>query len=118
MLPHFLSRFISLKSGLVLLSFLVLTKAADAQNVRLTFDELSNNTFVSDQYLNRYGVRFSSSNFSFPVHTWQTCGPSCFPVSAPNFITTLPDTAGTLTVEFQYPVSGLTFYMIGVDAFF
>ena len=108
----------SIKIVLVLLSFLVLTKTADAQNVVLRFDELANSTTVADQYLNQYGVRFSSGNPSFPVHTHQNCGPTCFPTSAPNFISTLPDTSGVLTVEFQYPVSGLTFYMIGVDAFF
>ena len=118
MLLRFLAHRISLKMVLALLSFVVLSKTADAQNVRLRFDELSNNTVVADQYLNLYGVRFRSGNTSFPVHTWQTCGASCFPTSAPNFITTLPDTSGVVTVEFQYPVSGLTFYMIGVDAFF
>lgn len=118
MLPHFLAHPITTKIVLVLLSLLVLTKTTDAQNVVLRFDELANNTNVNDQYLNQYGVRFSSGNTFYPVHTFQNCGPTCWPTSAPNFITTLPDTLGVLTVEFQYPVSGLTFYMIGVDAFF
>jgi len=42
--------------------------------VRLTFDELPNNTVVADQYYNQYGVRFYSNNFFYPVHTYQTCG--------------------------------------------
>jgi hypothetical protein len=117
MLPHFLAR-PTLRMVLVLLGFLVWTNTANAQNVVLRFDELPNSTTVTDQYLNQYGVRFSSGNAFFPVHTHQNCGPTCFPTSAPNFISTLPDTSGVVTVDFQYPVSGLTFYMIGVDAFF
>jgi len=116
MLPYFLAR-PTLRIVLVLLGFLVWTNTANAQNVVLRFDELPNSTTVADQYLNQYGVRFSSGNAFFPVHTHQNCGP-CFTTSAPNFISTLPDTSGVVTVEFQYPVSGLTFYMIGVDAFF
>src|SRR5215216_1430342 len=117
MLLHLLARPTTTKIVLVLLTLLVLTKTTDAQNVVLRFDELANSTTVNDQYLNQWGVRFSSGNTFFPVHTYQNCGP-CFTTSAPNFITTLPDTSGVVTVDFQYPVSGLTFYMIGVDAFF
>ncbi|MGH9972258.1 MAG: hypothetical protein ACREBG_31310, partial [Pyrinomonadaceae bacterium] len=45
------------------------------------------------------------------------CG-VCSTTSLPNFISTLPDVSGQVTVEFTQSVSNLTFYMIGVDAFF
>lgn len=85
--------------------------------VRLTFDELPNNFIVADQYLNQYGVRFYSGNSFYPVHTYQNCG-FCSTTSPPNFISTKPDDAGQVVVEFTQPVSNLTFYMIGLDAFF
>lgn len=84
---------------------------------RINFDELPNNTVVADQYLSQYGVRFYSGNSFYPVHTYQNCGP-CATTSPPNYIVTKPDDAGQTTVEFTQPVSNLTFYMIGVDAFF
>lgn len=84
---------------------------------RINFDELPNNTVVADQYLSQYGVRFYSGNSFYPVHTYQNCGP-CSTTSPPNYIVTKPDDAGQTTVEFTQPVSNLTFYMIGVDAFF
>jgi Tol biopolymer transport system component len=83
--------------------------------VKITFDELTNNTVVADQYLNQYGVRFSSANFFFPVHTKQDCGLTCSAVSFPNFISTKPDDTGQLIVTFQQPVSNLVFYAVGVD---
>jgi len=86
--------------------------------VKINFDELPNNYFgMADQYLSQYGVKFYSSSLFAQVHTWQNCGP-CSTTSPPNFITTLPDTSGVMNVEFTQPVSNLTFYMIGVDAFF
>lgn len=85
--------------------------------VMLRFDELPNNTVVADQYYNSYGVRFYSGSFFNPVHTYQQCGP-CSTTSPPNFISTIPDYSGQVTVEFTQPVSNLTFYAIGVDAFF
>lgn len=88
---------------------------AVALPVKITFDELPNNTVVADQYLNNYGVRFSSGNFFFPVHTKQDCGFTCSPVSFPNFISTKPDDAGQVIVTFQQPVSNLIFYAVGVD---
>ena len=93
MVLHFLAQSTSLKMVLVLFSFLVMTKTANAQNVILRFDELANNTTVADQYFNQYGVRFRSGNPSFPLHTHQNCGP-CFTTSAPNFLSTLPTLLG------------------------
>jgi hypothetical protein len=83
--------------------------------VKITFDELPNNTVVADQYLNQYGVRFASANFAAPVHTKQDCGQTCSPVSFPNFISTKPDDTGQLIVTFAQPVSNLVFYAVGVD---
>lgn len=85
--------------------------------VRINFEGLPNNTVVADQYLAQYGVRFYSSNYIYPVHTYQNCG-FCSTTSPPNFLTTLPDTGGQVTAEFTQPVSNLTFYMIGVDSFY
>lgn len=85
--------------------------------VKLTFDELANNTLVYQQYLNLYGVTFYSGNSFYPVHAYQNCG-FCSTTSPPNFISTKPDDSGQVTVEFNQPVSNLTFYIIGVDAFF
>jgi len=86
--------------------------------IRIHFDDLPNNTVVRDQYLGPVGVRFSSNNFFFPPHTSQSCGDFCTTTSRPNFITTKPDDTGQLHVEFTQPVSNLSFFMIGVDAFF
>lgn len=83
--------------------------------VKLTFDELPDNTVVADQYLKDYGVQFRSSNFAFPVHTKRDCGSTCGPTSFPNFISTKPDDTGSLIVTFQQPVSNLVFFAIGVD---
>jgi len=86
--------------------------------VKIDFNELPNNYFgLGDQYLKKYGVKFYSSSLFNQVHTWQNCGP-CSTTSPPNFISTLPDASGVMNVEFTQPVSNLTFYMIGVDAFF
>jgi len=86
---------------------------------RINFDELPvvNNLIVADQYLSQYGVRFYSGNTQYPTHTYQNCG-FCLTTSPPNFINTKPDDAGIVAVEFTQPVNNLTFYMIGVDAFF
>ena len=84
---------------------------------RITFDELPNNLVVADQYFGQYGVRFYSSNNFYPTHTYQNCG-FCSTISPPNFLSTKPDDGGVLNVEFAQPVNNLTFYMIGVDAFF
>ena len=83
--------------------------------VRLTFDELPNNIPVGDQYFNQYGVKFSSANFFYPVHTYQNCGLTCTATSSPNFINTKPDDTGQVIVTFTQPVSNLVFYAIGVD---
>jgi PKD repeat protein len=85
--------------------------------VKLTFDELPNNTVVADQYFNQYGVRFYTANPFYPVHTQQNCG-FCSTTSLPNFVSTIPDLTGQLIVEFAQPVSNLTFYIIGLDSFF
>lgn len=85
--------------------------------VKIDFDGLPINTVVTDQYLGQYGVKFYSDNLFKAVHIYQNCGP-CSTTSPPNFISTIPDLAGVLNVEFTQPVSNLTFYMIGVDAFF
>ncbi len=85
--------------------------------VKINFDELPNNTLVADQYLNQSGVRFYSNNLFAPTHIWQTCG-FCSTTSPPSFLSTKPDDAAALNVEFTKPVSNLTFFMIGVDAFF
>ena len=88
--------------------------------VRITFDDLSNGTVFNEQsqsYLNTYGVRFYSANALAPAHTHQVCGQFCSTTSLPNFISTKPDDAGILNVEFTQPVSNLSFYMIGVDTF-
>lgn len=95
---------------------------AGAVNVpaRIHFDELPHITNFTDQfqpYLNQYGVRFYSGNAFYPVHTHQNCG-FCSTTSLPNFISTKPDDGGVTIVEFAQPVNNLTFYMIGVDAFF
>lgn len=87
--------------------------------VKITFDDLvhqpPNGTIVADQYFKDYGVRFSSGNFFFPVHTFQNCGPTCGPTSVPNFISTKPDDTGQLVVTFQQSVSNLVFFAVGVD---
>lgn len=114
MWSHFLAAL--LKTLLVFIAFVGPSSTMDAQT-RITFDELPNNVTVGDQYFNQYGVRFSSGNFFFPVHTQQNCG-FCSTTSLPNFISTLPDTGGVLTVDFQHPVSGLSFFMVGVSSFF
>jgi Tol biopolymer transport system component len=91
--------------------------------VKINFETLPNGTpipngaVISDQYLKDYGVLFSSGNPFFPVHTYQNCGP-CSTTSPPNFINTKPDDSGVMSVKFTQPVSNLTFFMIGVDAFF
>lgn len=82
--------------------------------VRITFDELPNNILVADQYYNLHGVRFYSSNYFYPVHTQQNCG-FCSTTSFPNFISTLPDVSGQMTMEFTEPASNLSFYIIGLD---
>jgi len=86
---------------------------------KITFDDLPhqepNGTVVADQYLNQFGVRFSSANFFFPVHTKRDCGPTCGPTSPPNFISTKPDDTGQVIVTFQQPVSNLVFFAVGVD---
>lgn len=84
---------------------------------RINFDGLPNNLVVADQFLSEYGVRFYSGNSFYPTHTAQNCGP-CSTTSPPNFISTKPDDAGIVNVEFTQPVNNLTFYMIGVDVFF
>lgn len=86
--------------------------------VRINFDELPNNFFgLGDHYLNYAGVKFYSNNQFAQVHTYQNCGP-CTTTSGSNFISTKPDDFGVLNVEFTQPVSNLSFYMIGVDAFY
>jgi Tol biopolymer transport system component len=82
--------------------------------VRITFDELPNQTIVANQYQNQYGVKFYSSHFLYPVHTQQNCGP-CSTTSPPNFISTLPDVYGQITMEFTQPANNLSFYIIGLD---
>ncbi|HYX30155.1 MAG TPA: PKD domain-containing protein [Pyrinomonadaceae bacterium] len=84
---------------------------------KITFDDLPNNAVVTDQYFNKYGVRFSSGNPFFPVHTYNDCGP-CSTTSPPNFIDTKPDDTGQTVVTFQQPASNLSFYIIGIDVFF
>jgi len=118
MWSRFLARTAVLKTLLVLLTSFGAAQMVVAQTT-IRFDELPNNEPVGDLYLNRYGVRFSCGNCYFPVvvHTEQDCG-FCSTTSLPNFITTYPDTFGKLTVDFQYPVSNLTFYMIGINHFF
>jgi PKD repeat protein len=86
--------------------------------VRLTFDELPDNTVVADQYNAPFGVRFSSGNFFLPVHTQQFCGFFCSATSLPNFITTKPDDFGQVTVEFAQRASNLSFFIVGVDTLF
>lgn len=89
--------------------------AAASLPVRLTFDELPNNTVVFDQYFNSYGVRFYSNNTSLPMHTFQNCSIFCSTTSPPNFLSTKPDDYGQMNMEFTQPASNLTFYIIGID---
>ncbi len=42
--------------------------------VKLSFDELPNNTVVANQYLSQYGVKFYPGNSFYPIHTFQSCG--------------------------------------------
>jgi Tol biopolymer transport system component len=91
------------------------TVDAVAFHVKVTFDELPNETVVADQYLNQYGVQFRSANFAFPIHTKRDCGQTCSTVSFPNFISTKPDDTGQVIATFQQPVSNLVFYAVGVD---
>ena len=84
---------------------------------RIHFDELPNDIVVADQYLSAYGVRFTSGTPFYQVRTFNDCG-FCATTSPPNFIETGPNNQGVTIVEFTHPVSNLTFYMIGVGAFF
>jgi Carbohydrate binding module (family 6)/F5/8 type C domain len=91
--------------------------------VHIDFDQLGGNpipnlTPIGDQWLQAAGVRFYSNNLAKPLHISQNCSESCLTTSLPNFITTKPDDGGVMNAEFTIPVSNLTFYMIGVDAFF
>src|SRR5262245_46531632 len=114
--PHF-AYLTSVRIVFVVLTVLLLLEKVTPQTTTLGFDELPNNTVIADQYLNAFGVRFTSGNPFSPVHTYQNCGP-CSTTSPPNFISTKPDDSAAVTVDFTYRVSNLTFYMIGVDAFF
>jgi hypothetical protein len=113
---HLIAKLVS-----VLCLLLVLTvEPVGAQGttpITINFDDLADKTIVTDQYLNQYGVKFSSGNLSFPLHTQQACN-FCGPISPPNFVCTWPDLSGQVFVEFTRPVSNLSFVIIASDAFF
>ncbi len=85
--------------------------------ITIDFDNLPNNTVLTNQYFNQFGVTFSSANFQFPLHTQQACN-LCAPISPPNFACTWPDLSGQFIVQFQRPVSNLSFVILASDAFF
>ena len=85
--------------------------------ITINFDDLPNNTVVTNQYFNQYGVTFSSGNPFLPLHTQQACN-LCAPISPPNFVCTWPDLSGQVIVEFSRPVSNLSFIILASDAFF
>jgi hypothetical protein len=90
--------------------------------VHIDFDQLAgapipSGATINNQWLGAVGVKFYSNNPARPLHISQNCGPSCSTTSPPNFMTTKTDDTGVMNAEFTIPVSNLTFYMIGVDAF-
>lgn len=101
--------------------FLVLTvRPVNGQGdtpITINFDNLPNNTVITNQYFSQYGVTFSSGNPSLPLHTQQACN-LCAPITPPNFACTWPDISGQVIVEFSRPVSNLSFIILASDAFF
>lgn len=87
------------------------TISSTPEEVLIHFDDLPNNFNVGSYYPQ---ATFSTDNFFYPVHTFQNCGP-CSTSSPPNFISTKPNDAGELIVNFTRPVNNLSFWVVGID---